>query len=50
MIGQDALAGVYAVDWRSIEADGVSGLDPGWLRVGAVLQWQGRPVRLDAAT
>ncbi len=47
MIGQEALGGVQAVVWDMVETDGVHGLDPAWLRVGAMLRWHGRPVRLD---
>ncbi len=40
--------GVFALEWASIEIDGVNGLDQTWLRVGAEWRWHGQAVRLDA--
>lgn len=50
MTGRAGLSGVYAVSWDCVESDGVAGLDPRWLRVGAQLSWHGVPTRLDGRT
>lgn len=42
------LDGVFAVQWNDVECDGVCGLDPAWLQVGAELRWRGTATRLDA--
>jgi hypothetical protein len=42
-------SGVFALRWDQTEIDGVSGLHPGWLRVGASWTWRGTGVRLDGA-
>ncbi|MBN2760982.1 MAG: Hint domain-containing protein [Rhodobacteraceae bacterium] len=47
MAGRMGLDGVFAVEWNCIESDGVTGLDPHWLRVGAELRWHGQALRLD---
>ncbi|MDD7971096.1 Hint domain-containing protein [Roseinatronobacter alkalisoli] len=44
------LTGVFALDWNSTETDGVSGLDPRWLRAGARWCWTGDVQCLDART
>ncbi len=43
------LSGVFALRWDQTETDGVSGLDPSWLRVGASWMWHGTGLRLDGA-
>ncbi len=40
--------GVFALEWDSLEIDGVRGLDHRWLRVGAELCWHGEAIRLDS--
>lgn len=47
MAGRVGLNGVFAVDWNCVESDGIGGLDPLWLRVGAELRWSGAATRLD---
>lgn len=47
MAGRVGLDGVFAVDWMNIDIDGVAGLQPRWLRIGAELRWDGRATRLD---
>ncbi|MCC5956225.1 MAG: Hint domain-containing protein [Natronohydrobacter sp.] len=41
--------GVFALRWQQTEIDGIRGIDPGWLRVGASWSWQGESLRLDGA-
>ncbi len=41
------LCGVFALHWEDTEIDGVRGLAPQWLRVGAPWRWDGVPLRLD---
>jgi hypothetical protein len=50
MAGRVGLDGVFAVEWKCVECDGVTGLDPHWLRVGAELRWHGQALRLDGQT
>jgi hypothetical protein len=47
MAGRVGLDGVFAVEWVNVDIDGVSALDPQWLRVGAELRWHGSATRLD---
>jgi hypothetical protein len=47
MAGRVGLDGVFAVEWDYVESDGITGLDPHWLRVGAELRWRGTATRLD---
>ena len=48
MAGQAGFDGVFAVSWNCVESDGIAGLDPRWLRVGAEMRWHGTATRLDA--
>ncbi|MCC1480251.1 Hint domain-containing protein [Roseibaca sp. Y0-43] len=50
MAGRVGLDGVFAVDWDYVESDGVTGLDPHWLRIGAELRWRGSALRLDGGS
>lgn len=43
------LCGVFALQWEDTETDGVTGLAPDWLRVGASWRWSGVPLRLDGS-
>lgn len=47
MAGRVGLNGVFAVEWKCVESDGIAGLDPFWLSVGAELHWTGAAMRLD---
>lgn len=44
-----SLGGVFALPWAQTETDGVAGLDPEWLRIGASWTWHGTGIRLDGA-
>lgn len=47
MAGRVELDGVFAVEWMCVDCDGVTGLEPRWLQVGAELRWRGSATRLD---
>ncbi|PZX41981.1 Hint domain-containing protein [Roseinatronobacter thiooxidans] len=40
--------GVFAIEWDATQIDGMAGIDPSWLRIGASWQWTGTATRLDA--
>lgn len=40
-------SGVFALRWSQITLDGVSGLGPDWIRIGASWRWSGGATRLD---
>jgi hypothetical protein len=45
----EPLSGVFALDWSHVELDGVTGLGPQWLRVGAAWRRSGPVTRLDGS-
>lgn len=49
MTQSTSLGGVFALPWEQTETDGVAGLDPSWLRIGASWVWRGNGLRLDGA-